>query len=70
MLREFHIWMEEDRVYVRIGEGGPWLMNGVRPGVSYEGVSRKFHGRLELGMFADDKRGLTAIYDRVELIVN
>ena len=70
VLREFHIWMEEDRVYVRIGEGGPWLMNGVRPGVSYEGVSRKFHGRLELGMFADDKRGLTAIYDRVELIVN
>ena len=70
VLREFHIWMEEDRVYVRIGEDGPWLMNGVRPGDPSEGVSAKLHGRLELGMFDDDKRGLTAVYDWVELIVN
>lgn len=33
VLQEFHIWMEGERAYVRIGEDGPWLMmNGVRPG--------------------------------------
>lgn len=70
VLQEFHIWMEGDLAYVRIGEDGPWLMNGVRPGGPNDGVAPKLHGRLELGMFADDKRGLTAIYDWVELIVN
>ena len=70
VLQEFHIWMEADRAYVRIGEDGPWLMNGVMPGSPSDGVSRKLHGRLELGMFDEGKQGLTAIYDRVELIVN
>jgi len=69
MLQEFHIWMEEDRTYVRIGEDGPWLMNGVRPGSPSDGVSTKLHGRLELGMFDDDRQGLTAVYDWVELVV-
>ena len=54
----------------RIGEDGPWLMNGVIPGSVNDLASPKLHGRLELGMFADDRQGLTAIYDRVELIVN
>ena len=74
VLQEFHIWMEEDRMYVRIGEDGPWLMNGVMPGDQNDGVSAKLHGRFELGMFEDrtgrDRQGLTAIYDWVELIVN
>ncbi len=75
VLQEFHIWMEGDRMFIRIGENGPWLMNGVRPGGSNDGVSRKLHGRLELGMLFDvrvdiDRQGLTAIYDWVELIVN
>lgn len=70
VLQEFHIWMEGDLAYVRIGEDGPWLMNGVRPASVNDGTSTQLHGRLEIGMFADDKRGLTAIYDWVELIVN
>ena len=70
VLQEFHIWMEEDRAYVRIGEDGPWLVNGVRPGNPNDGVSPKLYGRLELGMFEDDRKGLTAIYDWVELVVN
>ncbi|MDE2761199.1 MAG: hypothetical protein OXQ94_13105 [Gemmatimonadota bacterium] len=70
VLQEFHIWMEGDHAYVRIGEDGPWLMNGVRPGNRHDGVSPQLYGRFELGMFDDDRRGLTAIYDWVELIVN
>jgi len=70
MLQDFHIWMEEDRMYVRIGEDGPWLMNGVRPGSPNDIVSPKLRGRLELGMFEGDWKGLTAIYDWVELIIN
>ena len=74
VLQEFHIWMEEKRVYVRIGEDGPWLMNGVRPEDDQD-ASPDLHGRLELGMLFDDRvdidrQGLTAIYDWVELIVN
>ena len=70
VLQEFHIWMEEDRTYVRLGEDGAWLMNGVRPGSPTDGVSTKLHGRIELGMFDDGRQGLTAVYDWVELIVN
>ena len=74
-LQEFHIWMEEERMYVRIGEDGPWLMNGVGPENQNAFVSPKLHGRLELGMLFDedvdiDRQGLTAIYDWVELTVN
>ena len=73
VLQEFHIWMEEKRVYVRIGEDGPWLMNGVSP--ENQNASPDLHGRLELGMLFDedidiDRQGLTAIYDWVELVVN
>ena len=75
VLQEFHIWMEEERMYVRIGEDGPWLMNGVRPENQNAIVSPKLHGRLELGMLFDedvniDRQGLTAIYDWAELIIN
>ncbi len=70
VLQEFHIWMEGDRMYIRIGEDGPWLMNGVRPGDRNDGVSPNLHGLLELGMFAKERQGLTAVFDWVELIIN
>ena len=71
VLQEFHIWMDGDLAYIRIGEDGPWLLNGVKPGPDsdVDAASHELHGRIELGAFDQGFEGLTAVYDWVELIV-
>ena len=68
VLREFHIWMDDDLAYIRIGEDGPWLLNGVKPG-NVGRPSNELHGRIELGAFDRHYEGLAAVYDWVELVV-
>ena len=70
VLQEFHIWMEGDLAYVRIGEDGPWLVRGVKPDFDkWEITSTGLHGRFELGAFNQEAKDHAAVYDWVELVV-